>query len=66
MRPPLLLMLANVFLSKIGIDLYMLLLLVTACLGHLIPARRLAAEVLKDVTFWVVALLFLLNLANLD
>lgn len=66
MRLPLLLMVSNAFMSKIGIDLYMLMLLATACLGHLIPARRLAAEVLKDVTCWVVALLFLLNLANLD
>lgn len=54
------------FLSKIGIDLYMVLLLATVCLGLLIPARGLAAEVLKDVTFWAVALLFFLYGAKLD
>ncbi|MEX3317017.1 bile acid:sodium symporter family protein [Sulfitobacter sp. PS-8MA] len=54
------------FLSKIGIDLYMLVLLGTVGLGVVLPAEGLAAALLKDVTFWAVALLFFLYGAKLD
>ncbi|WP_417598648.1 bile acid:sodium symporter family protein [Pararhodobacter oceanensis] len=54
------------FLSRIGIDLYMLVLLATIAAGLMLPARDLAAEVLKDVTFWAVALLFFIYGAKLD
>lgn len=53
-------------LSKIGIDLYMLVLLGTIGLGLLLPAQGSAAMLLKHITFWAVALLFFLYGAKLD
>lgn len=54
------------FLKRIGIDTYMLLLITTVCLGLLLPAQGVAAQGLKQVTFWAVALLFFLYGAKLD
>ena len=54
------------FLRRIGIDSYMLLLLVMVAAGLLLPARGVAADLLRDVTFWAVALLFFLYGARLD
>ena len=48
------------FLRRVGIDSYMLLLLVMVAAGLLLPARGVAADLLRDVTFWAVALLFFL------
>lgn len=53
-------------LSRIGIDGYMLLLVLTGTLGVVLPARGIAAEVLGDVTYWAVTLLFFLYGAKLD
>lgn len=54
------------FLKRIGIDTYMLLLVGTVCMGIVLPARGLAADGLKQVVFWAVALLFFLYGAKLD
>ncbi len=54
------------FLRRVGIDSYMLLLLVMVAAGLLLPARGVAADLLRDVTFWAVALLFFLYGARLD
>lgn len=53
-------------LARIGLDGYMLLLMLTGLLGVVVPARGLAAEVLGDVTYWAVTLLFFLYGAKLD
>ncbi|MFD0981907.1 bile acid:sodium symporter family protein [Tropicimonas aquimaris] len=54
------------YLKKLGIDIYMLLLLATAAMGVIVPAQGNAATVLGHVTFWAVALLFFLYGAKLD
>lgn len=53
-------------LSRLGVDIYMLLLLATVALGLVLPARGIVAEALGYVTFWAVALLFFLYGAKLD
>ena len=53
-------------LARIGIDGYMLLLVLVATLGVVLPARGIAADVLGDVTYWAVTLLFFLYGAKLD
>ncbi|RCW87154.1 bile acid:sodium symporter family protein [Paracoccus lutimaris] len=53
-------------LKRIGIDTYMLLLVGTVLLGLILPARGIAAEALRGVTFWAVTLLFFLYGAKLD
>lgn len=53
-------------LKRIGIDTYMLLLVGTVALGLILPARGIAAEALRGVTFWAVTLLFFLYGAKLD
>ncbi len=53
-------------LRRIGIDNYMLLLIGTVLAGLILPARGVAAELLRGVTFWAVALLFFLYGAKLD
>lgn len=54
------------FLKRIGIDIYMLLLLATVVAGVALPAQGIAAVGLRHVTFWAVALLFFLYGAKLD
>ncbi|WP_134680355.1 bile acid:sodium symporter family protein [Paracoccus ravus] len=54
------------FLKRIGIDSYMIMLLVTVLLGLLLPAQGVAADILRGVTYWAVALLFFLYGAKLD
>ncbi|CAM3892627.1 bile acid:sodium symporter family protein [Paracoccus yeei] len=54
------------FLKRIGVDGYMLLLVLTAVAGVVLPARGLAAGVLGHATFWAVTLLFFLYGAKLD
>lgn len=54
------------FLRRIGIDTYMLLLVVMVAAGAILPARGEAAFLLGQVTFWAVALLFFLYGAKLD
>lgn len=54
------------FLKRIGVDTYMILLIVTVGLGVLVPAAGFAAVALKHVTFWAVAALFFLYGAKLD
>nr|WP_111299346.1 bile acid:sodium symporter family protein [Paracoccus saliphilus] len=56
----------SAFLKRIGIDSYMLMLLITVMLGLVLPARGIAAEGLGYVTYWAVALLFFLYGAKLD
>lgn len=53
-------------LKRIGIDGYMLLLLLTAAAGVVFPARGLAAQGLSQATFWAVTLLFFIYGAKLD
>ena len=53
-------------LKRIGIDIYMLLLIGTVLLGLILPMRGIAAEGLRSVTFWAVTLLFFLYGAKLD
>ncbi|AZY94441.1 MULTISPECIES: bile acid:sodium symporter family protein [Paracoccus] len=54
------------FLKRIGIDSYMLMLLGTVMVGLVLPARGVAADALGQVTYWAVALLFVLYGAKLD
>ncbi|WP_254892513.1 hypothetical protein [Roseovarius sp. A-2] len=54
------------FLSKIGVDLYMLLLLASVGFGLLLSAQGMVADVLGHVTFWAVAFLFFLHGAKID
>ena len=53
-------------LKRIGIDSYMLMLLITVLLGLMLPARGIAAEGLGRFTYVAVALLFFLYGAKLD
>lgn len=53
-------------LRRIGVDTYMLLLIAMVLAGALLPARGVAADVLRQVSFWAVALLFFLYGAKLD
>jgi len=48
------------FLKRIGIDTYMLLLIVMVCLGVVLPVYGVAATGLKYVTYWAISLLFFL------
>jgi sodium/bile acid cotransporter 7 len=54
------------YLRRLGIDIYMLLLIATVVVGLVLPVRGVAADVLKQITFWAVALLFFLYGAKLD
>ncbi|SLN62628.1 Sodium Bile acid symporter family protein [Aquimixticola soesokkakensis] len=53
-------------LKRFGIDTYMILLLATVVAGAVLPAQGEAASLLRQVTFWAVALLFLIYGAKLD
>ena len=53
-------------LRRIGIDRYMMALILTVVLAALLPARGAVAGVLSQLTFWVVALLFFLYGAKLS
>jgi len=53
-------------LKSIGMDGYMLLLLATALVGIVLPARGIAAIGLGHVTYWAVSLLFFLYGSKLD
>lgn len=53
-------------LRRIGIDRYMMALILTVVLAALLPARGAVAAVLSQLTFWVVALLFFLYGAKLS
>lgn len=52
--------------AQIGLDSYMLLLVLTILLAALFPARDQAASLIKQVTHWAVALLFFLYGAKLS
>lgn len=54
------------FLRRFGVDTYMLLLISVVALGAIIPARGIGAEILGQITFWAVALLFFIYGAKLD
>lgn len=54
------------YLRRLGIDIYMLMLIATVVVGLVLPVRGVAADVLKQITFWAVALLFFLYGAKLD
>lgn len=54
------------YLKRFGIDTYMLLLLATVLAGVLLPAQGVAADGLRQGTFWAVSLLFFLYGAKLD
>lgn len=54
------------YLKRLGIDTYMLLLIGTVVLGLLLPVQGFAATLLKQITFWAVALLFFLYGAKLN
>ncbi len=53
-------------LKRIGIDNYMLMLVGMVVLGLILPARGIAAEGLRGLTFWAVTLLFFLYGAKMD
>ena len=53
-------------LKRIGIDNYMLMLVGMVVLGLILPARGVAADGLRGLTFWAVTLLFFLYGAKLD
>ncbi|WP_376877904.1 bile acid:sodium symporter family protein [Albirhodobacter sp. R86504] len=48
------------YLKTLGIDAYMILLLVTVAFGVVLPASGAPAEILGYVTYWAVSLLFFL------
>lgn len=54
------------FLRRFGIDTYMFLLIGVVALGVIIPAHGIGAEILGQITFWAVALLFFIYGAKLD
>ena len=54
------------YLKRVGIDGYMILLLLMVLVGIALPARGLAADILGQLTFWAVSLLFFLYGAKLD
>ncbi|AZB57977.1 bile acid:sodium symporter (plasmid) [Cereibacter sphaeroides] len=53
-------------LKRLGIDSFLLLLFAMVFLGVLLPARGAAADLLGQLTYWAVALLFFLHGAKLD
>lgn len=53
-------------LKRLGFDRYMMLLILTVVLATVLPARGQFAEVLAQVTYWAVALLFFLYGAKLS
>ena len=53
-------------LRRVGLDRYMMLLVLTVVLASLLPARGMVADVLKQVTYWAVALLFFIYGAKLS
>lgn len=53
-------------LKRVGLDRYMMLLILTVVLASLLPARGLFADILKQVTYWAVALLFFIYGAKLS
>jgi sodium/bile acid cotransporter 7 len=53
-------------LKRLGIDGYMILLFTMVLAGAVLPARGLAADVLRDAAFWAVTLLFFVYGAKLD
>lgn len=52
-------------LRRVGVDRYMMLLISTVLLASFAPAQGVFAEVLKQVTFWAVSLLFFIYGAKL-
>ncbi len=53
-------------LKRIGLDRYMMMLVLTVLLATFLPARDQFADRLRDVTYWAVALLFFLYGAKLS
>ncbi|WP_312525723.1 bile acid:sodium symporter family protein [Paracoccus sp. (in: a-proteobacteria)] len=53
-------------LKRLGLDRYMMLLILTVVLATLVPARGAFAAVLSQVTYWAVALLFFIYGAKLS
>lgn len=53
-------------LRRLGLDRYMMLLILTVVLASYLPARGEFARVLSQVTYWAVALLFFLYGAKLS
>lgn len=53
-------------LRRVGLDRYMLLLILTVVLATVLPARGQVAALLSQVTYWAVALLFFLYGAKLS
>ena len=56
---------AEAVLARFGFDRYMMLLVATVALATVLPARGAAAEVLGQVSYWIIALLFFLYGARL-
>ncbi|AGT09405.1 bile acid:sodium symporter family protein [Paracoccus aminophilus] len=53
-------------LKRVGLDRYMMLLILMVVLATLLPARGASAEVLTQVTYWAVGLLFFIYGAKLS
>lgn len=53
-------------LKRVGLDRYLMILILTVVLAAVLPARGEFATVLSQVTFWAVALLFFLYGAKLS
>ena len=53
-------------LKRVGLDRYMMLLIAMVVLASVLPARGSVADVLKQVTYWAVALLFFIYGAKLS
>jgi sodium/bile acid cotransporter 7 len=53
-------------LKRVGVDRYLVILILTVVLAALLPARGGFASVLSKVTFWAIALLFFLYGARLS
>lgn len=53
-------------LKRVGLDRYLIILILTVALAALLPAKGGFAAVLSNVTFWAVALLFFLYGAKLS
>lgn len=53
-------------LKRIGLDPFIVLLLLTVALASVLPARGIIAPLIASVAYWAVALLFFLHGARLD
>lgn len=53
-------------LKRVGLDRYMLLLILTVVLASILPARGDFADMVRAITYWAVALLFFLYGAKLS